>query len=67
MAPLDGGKPHMIEFLLEPVAYELPANHQLRLSLAGADKDNFLLDNVKDKATSWRIKPGSFVRLPVPR
>jgi len=68
MVPFETGKPHRVEFMLEPVAYELPANHQLRLALAGADKDNFLLDNVKDKATSWRIHTpangGSAVHLP---
>jgi len=65
MKPLDGIT--TVEFMLEPVAYEVPPNHQLRLVLAGADKDNFLLDNIEGRATGWRIHTAgkSMIHLPV--
>merc|ERR1711988_1259662 len=50
--PLASGTVTQVEFLLEPVAFTLRPGHALRLSLAGADKDNFFLENVQNLAMS---------------
>ena len=67
LAPLTSGVPSTVEFMLEPVAYTLLPGHQLRISLAGADKDNFLLENIEGLARSWRVHTGgkSSLFLPV--
>ncbi|CAB9513799.1 Putative serine esterase [Seminavis robusta] len=44
-----------VEFSLEPVAYLVPKGNVLRFSLAGADTDNYYLENIKGLAQSWRI------------
>jgi len=66
MAPLKSRTPSTVEFMLEPVAYTLLPGHQLSLSLAGADKDNFLLENIPDLARSWRIHTAGSSRLFLP-
>jgi predicted acyl esterase len=69
MIPLAVGVPTEVTMVLEPVAYRLPAGHTLRLSLAGADADNFYLDSINATstlATVWRLRsPGTRVRLPI--
>ena len=67
MVPLARGTTSTVEFMLEPIAYALLPGHQLRLSLAGTDTDNFLLENIPGLAKSWRVHTGgrSSLHLPV--
>ena len=65
MRPLGSGA-HLVEFMLEPVAYEVRANHLLRLALAGTDNDNFLLDNIVGRTAAWRIHTAGQSKLHLP-
>ena len=67
MAPLASGTTSTVEFMLEPIAYTLLPGHQLRLSLAGTDADNFFLENIPGLAKSWRVHTSgrSSLHLPV--
>ena len=55
MTPLAGPESTIIDFMMEPVAYALPAGHILRLSFAGSDVDNYYLDNIHGLASTWYI------------
>lgn len=44
-----------IRFVMEPIAYRIPAKSRIRLVLAGADKDNFYIENISDIAKNWKI------------
>lgn len=55
-----------VELLMEPVAYVVSPFSKLRLVLAGADVDNFYLENIGGLATGWKVEMhASRVVLPV--
>ena len=56
----------LVELIMEPVAYVVKPRSNLRLVLAGADIDNFYLDNIEGLATDWDIDTNSsWLMLPV--
>lgn len=66
MRPLSSSAPTTVHVVLEPVAYQINAGNKLRLSLAGADVDNFYLENIPNLASAWRVHMDqSVIRLPV--
>lgn len=66
MVKLTPGQHTVVEFVMEPIAYTVPKNHVLRLRLAGADADNFFLDNIEGLATIWDIDTASSaIHIPV--
>lgn len=65
MQPLNR-EPTTVDILLEPIAMEVPVGWQLRLSLAGADKDNFLVDNIDGLSTRWRVHTGGQSQIHIP-
>ena len=66
MQPLDSSAASTVHVVLEPVAYQIRAGNKLRLSLAGADVDNFYLENIPNLAGAWRVHMDrSVIHLPV--
>ena len=66
MRPLSSSAPTTVHVILVPVAYKIRAGNRLRLSLAGADVDNFYLENIPNLASAWRVHMDqSIIRLPV--
>eukprot|EP00750_Incisomonas_marina_P024608 INCI5132.1.p1 GENE.INCI5132.1~~INCI5132.1.p1 ORF type:complete len:546 (+),score=104.63 INCI5132.1:570-2207(+) len=55
--PLQPGQTRRVNIQLEPISAALEAGWQIRLAVAGADQDNFLLSNI-DAATQWKIFAG---------
>lgn len=53
-----GGGPYRVDIPLEPVSALLPAGQRLRVSVAGADADNFWLGNI-DSASAWTVYHGT--------
>lgn len=56
-APLQPGQTRRVDIRLEPVSAALQAGWKIRLAVAGADRDNFLLANI-DAATQWSVFAG---------
>eukprot|EP00457_Paulinella_chromatophora_P000997 gb/GEZN01000999.1/.p1 GENE.gb/GEZN01000999.1/~~gb/GEZN01000999.1/.p1 ORF type:complete len:977 (-),score=139.20 gb/GEZN01000999.1/:451-3381(-) len=44
-----------VQFELEPVSHRFNKDHRIRLTLAGADNDNFEQGNLGPLAESWRV------------
>ena len=67
--PVSPGETIAVEAAFEPIAWVLASGSTLRLTLTGADEDNFLLEPLGDLAPAWRIALGpgseSSLRLPV--
>jgi putative CocE/NonD family hydrolase len=57
MQPLTEQEFSKVDIVMEPVAYRVPAHSTLRLVLAGADSDNFYIDNIDNLATTWKVDP----------
>lgn len=68
MKPLNSNEFTQIEFVMEPVAYVVEPGHELRVVLAGADKDNFYIENIPNNAKEWKLDLSKTkVTLPIKR
>ncbi len=56
----------MVELVIDlfPVSHVFKQGHSIRISLAGADKDNFRTPQLSPPPT-WKVYQGSYVELPV--
>lgn len=64
--PLPVGEPIDVEFDLEPVVWQVPVAHRLRLTIACADADNF--DRTGMESPVLRVQlgtAGSWVKVPI--
>ena len=65
LQPLASDVKRTINIVFEPIVYELAAGHLLRLTLAGADKDNFDYSAIPDVAKRWVVYgESSVLKLP---
>ena len=61
-----GSAPTTISFSLEPITYEFPKGHSVRLRFTGADAHNFYIESIDGRSTSWRVyHDQTRIRLPV--
>ena len=57
--------PVPVEIVMQPMVYTFAVGHQIRLSVAGADRDNFDLTRLKNLAKSWKVHLGySTLKIP---
>eukprot|EP01043_Picozoa_sp_COSAG02_P023876 COSAG02_NODE_1288_length_13447_cov_17.387549_3_plen_462_part_00 len=65
LQPLASDVKRTINIVFEPIVYELAAGHLLRLTLAGADKDNFDYSAIPGVAKRWVVfGESSVLKLP---
>ena len=63
---LGSGSSTLISFSLEPIAYEFPKGHSVRLRFTGADAQNFYIESIDGRSKSWRVyHDQTRIRLPV--
>jgi len=65
LKPWAAGESRAVRIAMQPVAYTFARGHRVRISLAGADVDNFL--QLPDLAPRWTIALAGASTLTLPR